>query len=106
MELDKRERWFSYDGEVFYGTIEELSQREHFSSSSPSKDEYECIALDNGWVHIYYDDSLICPLRIESFRIYSDSQIEYLRPIFEQFEDLIPLSMVADWEYMCGSHTA
>ena len=97
MELDKRERWISREGEVFYGTAKEVLESKSLKRYSLSKDEWE--VLMNGWVHVYYDDNEWYPLRIEVLLVFSDAQIEYLKPIFKEYEALIPTTTVADWDY-------
>ena len=97
MELDKKERWISQDGEVFYGTAKEILEGKNLKPYDFSKDEYK--VLMNGWVHIYYNDNERYPLRVESMFVCSDAQIEYLKPIFEEYENLMPTATVADWDY-------
>ena len=97
MELDKRERWISQNGELFYGTAKEILESKNLKSYCLSNDEWE--VLMNDWVHIYYNDNEWYPLHIESMFIYSDAQIEYLRPIFEEYENLMPTATAADWDY-------
>lgn len=97
MELDKRERWISQNGELFYGTAKEILESKNLKSYCLSNDEWE--VLMNDWVHIYYSDDEWYPLRIESLFVFSNAQIEYLKPIFKEHEALIPTTTVADWYY-------
>lgn len=99
MEEYKREKWISRDGEVFYGTSAELIKKKQWTDLLSYVNDDSAVLDKEGWVHVYYDESSYCPLHVESLMIYSDAQIECLQPLFEEYENLMSMGTVADWDY-------